>query len=280
MKKVNVANLIVLMLKGVLVGFGAIMPGISGGTLCVAFGMYQPIMNLLTHPFQELKKNWLTLMFFIIGGGLGFVGLSGLAGWLMAKNESAVVCAFIGFILGTVPELWHDAGKKGRGKSSYISMAAGFVILLALLIILENSASVKLNADFWSFLLCGVLWGLSFVVPGLSSSTLIMFFGLYQQMLDGISTLSMSVLIPLAIGVAACMLILPRGVNAAFGKWYSQLSHAIIGVVLASTVMVIPEGAFGSVKSALISIAFIIAGAVVSFLLSRLCAKLAPEEVK
>lgn len=280
MKKVNVANLIVLMFKGVLVGFGAIMPGISGGTLCVAFGMYQPIMNLLTHPFEELKKNWLTLMFFILGGGLGFVGLSGLAGWLMAKNEGAVVCAFIGFILGTVPELWHDAGKKGRNTSSYISMAAGFVILLALLIILENAASVKLSADFLGFLLCGVLWGLSFVVPGLSSSTLIMFFGLYQQMLDGISSLSMSVLIPLAIGVAACMLILPRGVNAAFGKWYSQLSHAIIGVVLASTIMVIPTDAFGSVKSALISVAFIIAGAVVSYLLSRLCAKLAPEEEK
>lgn len=278
MKKVNIANLILLMFKGVLVGFGAIMPGISGGTLCVAFGMYQPIMNLLTHPFEELKKNWLTLLFFILGGGLGFIGLSGLASWLMEKNEGAVVCAFIGFILGTVPELWHDAGKKGRKASSYISMAAGFAILLAILLILKNSASVNLSADVWGFLLCGVLWGLSFVVPGLSSSTLIIFFGLYQQMLDGISKLSLGVVIPLAIGAAACLLILPRGVNAAFGKWYSQLSHAIIGVVLASTITVIPAGAFVSVKSTLISLAYIIIGAIVSYLLSRLCAKLAPEE--
>ncbi len=57
--KINIFNLIVLLFKGALVGFGAIMPGISGGTLCVAFGMYQPIMNLLSHPFKELKKNGL-----------------------------------------------------------------------------------------------------------------------------------------------------------------------------------------------------------------------------
>ena len=53
------------------------------------------------------------------------------------------------------------------------------------------------------------MWGLSFVVPGLSSSTLQIFFGLYQPMLDGISSLSMPVLLPLAAGVALCLLLLP-----------------------------------------------------------------------
>ena len=46
---------ILLVLKGVLVGFGAILPGVSGGALCVAFGMYNPIINLLSHPLRRSK---------------------------------------------------------------------------------------------------------------------------------------------------------------------------------------------------------------------------------
>lgn len=277
-QKINIFNLIVLLFKGALVGFGAIMPGISGGTLCVAFGMYQPIMNLLSHPFKELKKNGVNLFFFILGGGLGFIGLSGLAALLLEKDSTAMICAFIGFIIGTIPDLWHDAGKQGRKGSSYASMAIGFAVLLAILLSVRASDGISVQPDIWGFLICGVLWGLSFVVPGLSSSTLIIFIGLYQPMLDGISALSMPVLIPLAIGAGACLLALPRAVNAAFDKWYSQLSHAIIGIVLASTVTIIPMEMFDSAKSILLGVVYIILGAVVSYFLTKLCNKLVPEE--
>lgn len=276
--KFNIFNLIVLLFKGALVGFGAIMPGISGGTLCVAFGMYQPIMNLLSHPFKELRKNGVNLFFFILGGGLGFIGLSGLAALLLEKDSTAMICAFIGFIIGTIPDLWHDAGKQGRKNSSYVSMAVGFAILLAILLSVKNASGITVNPDIWGFLICGVLWGLSFVVPGLSSSTLIIFIGLYQPMLDGISSLSMKVLIPLAIGAGACLLALPRVVNMAFDKWYSQLSHAIIGIVIASTVTIVPTEMFASAKSILLGVMYIVIGAVVSFFLTKLCNRLVPEE--
>lgn len=276
--KFNIFNLIVLLFKGALVGFGAIMPGISGGTLCVAFGMYQPIMNLLSHPFKELRKNGVNLFFFILGGGLGFIGLSGLAALLLEKDSTAMICAFIGFIIGTIPDLWHDAGKQGRKNSSYILMAVGFAVLLAILLSVKNASGITINPDIWGFLICGVLWGLSFVVPGLSSSTLIIFIGLYQPMLDGISSLSMKVLIPLAIGAGACLLALPRVVNMAFDKWYSQLSHAIIGIVIASTVTIIPTEMFASTKSILLGVMYIVIGAAVSFFLTKLCNKLVPGE--
>ena len=74
---------ILLVLKGVLVGFGAILPGVSGGALCVAFGMYNPIINLLSRTFKALKTDGVRLCFFVLGGLIGFVGLSGIASWLM-----------------------------------------------------------------------------------------------------------------------------------------------------------------------------------------------------
>ena len=50
MKNLRVLQGILWVLEGIIVGFGAIMPGISGGTLCVAFGMYKPLMGVLSTP--------------------------------------------------------------------------------------------------------------------------------------------------------------------------------------------------------------------------------------
>lgn len=260
-------------LEGIIVGFGAIMPGLSGGTLCVAFGMYLPIIWVLSHPIENLRKYGKMLVVFALGGAVGFVGLSGFASWLMEISSNLVICAFIGFIIGTFPELWEDAGKEGRKTSSYVSMVIGFVVMLMLLFFFENSAQIQVKADVFGFLLCGVLWGLSFIVPGLSSSTLLLFFGLYQPMLAGISRLDLSVVIPIGIGVIICVLFLSKAVNAAYKKYYSVISHAIIGVVAATTVMILPD--WNVTGTGLIAqIACIVCGALVSYIFTRICAKI------
>ena len=271
--KRHIAENILLALKGALVGFGAIMPGISGGTLCVAFGMYQPLIELFSHPRQALQKHWLSLCVFLFGAGIGFIGLSGLAGWLLEQNSQAVTCAFIGLIVGTIPELWRDAGQKGRRPSAYFAMVAGFTLMLSLLLLFRQIDAVSLRPDFWGFLFCGVMWGVSFIVPGLSSSTLLLFFGLYQPMLDGISRLSPGVLLPLAVGAGLCLLILSRGVHAAYRKWYAGISHAMIGIVVATAIMILPAHSGSAAKIALNWVC-LAAGAVVSYAAGRACLKL------
>ena len=267
-------SLLVLLFKGVMVGFGAILPGVSGGALCVAFGMYGLVLDLLSNPFKTLKQHWLSLGFFILGGGIGFIGLSGVASWLLDLNAQVVTCVFVGFIFGTVPELWQGAGKEGRGKSSYISLALGFSVMLALLLLLTNLNGAQMETGFLAYLFCGVMWGMSFIVPGLSSSTLLLFFGLYQPMMEGISHLSMSVLIPLALGVGICVLVLPRGVKWLYSRWYAILSHTILGIVLASTISIYPTEMVQKPSSLIISIVCIICGFIFSYLASILCARL------
>lgn len=264
---------VLLLLKGMIVGFGAILPGVSGGTLCVAFGMYQPLIELFSHPRSGIRKYWMRLGAFLLGAGIGFIGLSGLAGWLLEQNSQAVTCAFIGFVLGTLPELWKDAGQTGRGRSSYLAMILCFAAMTGLLLLLKSSAAVTIRADIWGFLFCGVMWGLSFVVPGLSSSTLLLFFGLYQPMLDGISKLSLEVLIPLGIGVGACLLILPKGVSAAYRRHHAVISHAILGIVAATTVSIFPSF-HTSIPNILLNLACIAGGAVFSYLIGVACSRL------
>ena len=65
MKKNKIIQGILWLLEGVIVGFGAIMPGVSGGALCVAFGMYKPLIGILSDPKTSIKKYWKMLGVFL-----------------------------------------------------------------------------------------------------------------------------------------------------------------------------------------------------------------------
>ncbi|MBQ9783880.1 MAG: DUF368 domain-containing protein [Clostridia bacterium] len=259
--------------QGALVGFGAILPGLSGGALCAAFGLYQPIIEVLSTPLKAIKKYWFMLIFVGIGGVIGIVGLAGLADWLIDQNAMVVYCVFAGLVLGTVPELFADAGKKGRGKSAYISMGVCFVLLMALLVWLRFGIGFSMRPDVIGYLVCGVLWGLSFIVPGLSSSNIIMFVGLYEPMMEGIKTLSVSVIIPIGITMLATLLLLSQVMKRLLDRFYSIVLHGVIGTVIATSIMILPSFK-PTVGNVFIAIASVLGGALLAFFFTRLCGKL------
>lgn len=304
-KKNRLLQWLIWTAQGILVGFGAILPGVSGGALLAAFRLYKPIMDVvsacgkaftdllllagkrdrtvkevLSEPIGTIRQYFWMFCFFGLGGLIGFVGLSGLVNVLLEMNEALVKCVFIGFMLGTVPELWSDAGKTldpvkypRHRVCDWLAAGIGFAAMLALLILLDGTAAVQMTPGIIAYGFCGICWGLSFVIPGLSASTLLLFFGLYGPMLDGISRLDMSVCIPLGIGMVLVLLLLPRLVNAAFARWDAALSHGILGIVLATTVMIfpgVPENAVGWVLYAVC----ILAGCAVSCILGRICERL------
>lgn len=60
-------------LVGALVGLGAVLPGISGGVLCVMFGLYKPIIEFLSHPKRSFKKYGSMVLPVFLGVAIGFV---------------------------------------------------------------------------------------------------------------------------------------------------------------------------------------------------------------
>ena len=54
-RKSGSLQIIFRIVQGALIGLGAVLPGISGGVLSVIFGIYKPIMELLSNPFKNFK---------------------------------------------------------------------------------------------------------------------------------------------------------------------------------------------------------------------------------
>ena len=141
------------LIQGMLIGLGAVLPGISGGVLCVVFGVYEPIMALLSNPFRAFKKYIITLLPIVIGMGVGFLGVSKILGILLNRYPDASVCVFVGLIAGMIPSLFREARSHETSKKDYVAMTISFVVILTLLTIL-NLISVTIAANFGWFQMC------------------------------------------------------------------------------------------------------------------------------
>ena len=268
MKENNTSLLRVILrvLQGVLIGVGAVLPGISGGVLCVVFGIYKPVMELLGDPIRKFRTHVPKLLPVIVGGAVGFLGVAKILAFFLEAYPAPSVCLFIGLITGMLPSLFREANEKGRVKNAWVPLAVAFVVILALLISL-NLFSITITPNFGWYLFCGFCVALSVIAPGMSFSTLLMPLGLYTPFVDGLGHLDMGVILPGALGAIVTVICLAKGINALFEHFYSLAFHAIVGIVVAATIMIVP---FGSFAQALVpNLICLVAGVVIALALDK-----------
>ncbi|WP_295580717.1 DUF368 domain-containing protein [uncultured Oscillibacter sp.] len=228
------------LLCGVFIGAGAILPGVSGGVLAVAFDIYRPLMEVLTHPRSAVPKYWTRFPPLAVGWCLGFLGFAKGIAACMDRSATVTVWLFIGLIVGTVPSLFREAGREGRSAAAWVSMAVCALAMFGGLFYVSHIADVTVEPSFWWYNFCGVLFGMSVVIPGMTSSSVMMALGLYQPMLEGLARLDLLVLSACLPGLVLTVLLLARLVTWFFRRHYAVAFHGILGIVLASTLVIVP----------------------------------------
>ncbi len=274
--KMSPVQTVMRVVQGAIIGLGAVLPGISGGVLSVIFGIYKPVMELLSDPFKNWRTHLPMLLPAFIGGGIGFLGVANILSFFLEKYPDPSVCLFIGLITGMLPSLFKEAGEQGRNKYSFISLISCMFFIFVLLIGLDMT-SVTIEPNFVWYLFCGFCLALSVIAPGMSFSTLLMPLGLYTPFVDGIGHFDLSVLVPGGIGAVITVICLARAVNALFERHYSVAFHGIIGIVIAATVMIIPVSGFDTPAHAAINAACIVVGIIAALLLDNFNSKVKVE---
>lgn len=280
-ERLTLKRIVTLMLQGAIIGAGGILPGVSGGILCVAFGLYMPLMQLFANPLKEIPKTWKKWMFVGIGGCIGLFVFAKVLSLLFAASETIAKSLFAGLIAGTLPSLFREAKndpkvreKKHSDREKLykgIALFLGFVFSMALFITLEvfkQTATLDISPSAFWFGVCGFIIGMGFTIPGLTSSTILIFLGLLQPMLEGATNLDFGVIIPVGIGVLLCILLLSRLVNFVFGRWYTVAFYVVIGMIFASTLVIIPR-AYTDIVQILLCIVAAIIGATIALVLDK-----------
>ena len=189
--------------------------------------------------------------------------------FFLEKYPDQSVCLFVGLIGGMLPSLLREAGEQGRTKGSWISTGVAFVLVLSLLLSL-NVLSVTILPSFGWYLFCGFCMALSIIAPGMSFSTLLMPLGLYTPLVDGIGSLDFQVLLPAGIGAVVTILCLAKAIDALFTHFYNLAFHAIVGIVVAATLVIIPFGSFtAGIGVAAANVVCIVVGVVAALALDK-----------
>lgn len=237
------------LLCGALIGAGAILPGVSGGVLAVVFDVYRPMMETLAHPGRGIRKYWHIFLPLGIGWAVGFLGLAKGISAAYALSDAATIWLFIGLIAGTFPALWREAGKEGHGRAAWIACGVCALSVFLTLFYVRHVLRVTVTPNFGWYNFCGALWGASVVLPGLTSSSIMMALGLYEPLL--------------------AMLLLARGVTWLLRTHYAVTFHGILGIVAASTLVIVPIR-YDSVGEAVASLLCCAAGFLLAFFLEKL----------
>ncbi len=237
-KKSRYAGLWVV--KGMLTGAAGILPGFSGGVMMLAFGIYEPLMEVLANPVKKIKKHAWLLLWVAIGWVAGFWLGAKLLSRLFTEFETEATCLFIGLMIGMLPPLFKDAVSPKNKKASYITIIAVTLIMSTFFMYLKYGAGLSIIPNTAWYIFCGVMWGTSLIVPGMSSSSVLMSLGLYLPMTQGISDFDAGVITPWLFGIAASVILLSKLVNFLFGKYYHVSRCTILGIVVASVISVVP----------------------------------------
>ena len=249
---------ILYLIQGALVGVGAILPGVSGGVMCVAFGVYEPMMELMTHPLRTWRSHLRMFLPFGIGWVVGFILLARAVELLFSAYAVIALMLFYGLIAGTLPELLRESEVREPNRSW-----TPFVISLSLAYLffhlLENGVSMEIQPSFAAYLFCGILWGFSLIIPGFTSSSVLICLGLYELMTAGIGALDGSVLIPMFLGIGVTALSMARLVNLLFRRHYAITLRIVLGFVVASSLRILPAS-LGNMTTAVISLVCLLGG--------------------
>ncbi len=99
---------------GIVFGVANVIPGVSGGTMMVVFGVYDKVVEVLTLKLSAIKKNIKFIIFFGIGAVIGILGFSFVITWLFDNFPTATNMFFMGLILGSIPLIYRNMTVGGK----------------------------------------------------------------------------------------------------------------------------------------------------------------------
>lgn len=174
--------MLIKLLKGVLVGIGAILPGLSGGMLAASMHIYTDLIEALNDfsrkPFAAAKRIWHYLIGIVLGVLIGFLFIALLYQYIPIPTTFV----FLGIILSTLPEYYQKIEIKTLKLKHYLVMIITILVIVGTLFLKVSQANLENSIPI--MIVVGILLALSLIIPGLSGTMILMALGFYKPLVE------------------------------------------------------------------------------------------------
>ncbi len=237
---------IILGIKGFFMGIANIIPGVSGGTLAITMGIYEELIEAISHFFSRFKKNMLFLIPVGIGAVISIVLGSKVISYALDHYPLPTVLFFLGLIVGGLPMLARKIKGNYSLKHNIIFLATFLFVIL--LMFLKTGKEVSFShmgvLDYILLFGVGMVAAGTMIIPGISGSFMLMVMGYYNPILNTINDFTsfhniasnMLILIPFGLGILVGVVLIAKILEYLFQKYEVAAYFGIIGFVLASII--------------------------------------------
>ncbi len=228
-----------LLFLGFIVGIASIMPGMSGGILAIALGIYEPALSAVVNIKSQFKKSIFFLFPLVIGAGIGIIIFGLIMKPLLQSFETSIIYFFIGLVIGSLPSYLKTATKDGFRIMYIVPFLISFSIGITLAGAVESNIKTDNLTPLLSLISGGVL-SLGMVVPGISSSFILLQLGVYEKIISSFLAFDFYYIFFIALGFIIVSILTIKLINTAFNKYHGYAYFTALGFLLSSVVSVFP----------------------------------------
>jgi putative membrane protein len=202
---------------GVLMGLANLVPGISGGTMLLAAGVYPVFINSIAElsTFRFHTRSIIALGTIAGSAALAILLLAGLMKSLVVEQRWIMYSIFIGLTLGGVPLVWRLA------RPASASLIAGAATAFALMVVMQLGADPSAGGEASTTLLffSGLAGASAMILPGVSGGYLLLLLGQYEPILGAIDLVKQGLVggQGLAVALSAMGVVIPVGLGVVVG---------------------------------------------------------------
>ena len=216
-------------IAGIFIGLSELLPGISGATVALMFGVYEKLLD-----FLRKLKNFNLILPLLFGMILSVFVFSSLINFLYETHTNtfnifiALIMIGYGIFLVITTFLNEDIDK---GKKFFINLFLAILIGFYL-----ASFHTNVNQEFnplllalFGFIACSFL-----LFPGISGSAFLLSVGAYPLIIGSISNLDFGILFPFGIGMLMALVLMPRLINKAYKKFGKSMLVFFGGLIFSA----------------------------------------------
>jgi putative membrane protein len=290
-------------IRGFVMGAADIVPGVSGGTIALIFGIYERLIasiragssalgHLLKADISGFKKwmgrvDWL----FIVPLGVGIlsavVALAHILQRLLAEQAVIMSALFMGLVAGSIVVAWAML-KTRESRHIWIAAGVGFIVFIALGLrggTTEDTVGQLTDPELWAFFLAGALAISAMILPGISGSFILVLLGMYGPLLAAVTSREFLTLIVFVVGAVVGLALFSQVLHKALTLHHDPVIAALVGL-MAGSLRVLwpwPDGvdstAIGAPDSdVLIATLIAVSAFIVVIVVSRFAQKLETED--
>jgi len=227
-------------IKGSIIGIGAVLPGVSGGVMAMSLGVYEPAVEALARLRKNFKAAVAFLLPLAVGVAAGVLLGSTVLEMLMERFAQQVTLLFIGLVAGSVPEFVAQANRDGFKKRYLILLGLG-MLAAALLAMVDGAQTGPAEQLLpWQYVVSGAVLAAGSIIPGISTSMIMLQLGWYQPFLAAISAMDAAAMACIALGAVACAVLTLWAVRQIFLRVHGPACWFVLGFLVVSMALVFP----------------------------------------